>query len=97
MQLTEEEIIQKCGNLSEQCNRNMLLPYEYEKTCISFGNNVIKRKPELSRVPRKNINSINRLEYAQHNIFCLCIDVYKICEISEFFIHESLLKLKIKN
>ena len=39
----------KCGH----CSRNTLLPYEYEFTCFSFGNNVIKRKHELSRIQQK--------------------------------------------
>ena len=38
---------------SRHCGRNMLLPYEDEFTCISFGFNVIKRKPELSKISRK--------------------------------------------
>ena len=38
MELTEDEIIQKrCMH----CNRNTILPYEYEFTCFSCGRNVI--------------------------------------------------------
>ena len=39
MELTEDEIIQKYAKKRLHCNRNMLLPYEYEWTCISCGSN----------------------------------------------------------
>ena len=32
MELTEDEIIQKYGKRCGHCNRNTLLPYEYEWT-----------------------------------------------------------------
>ena len=41
-----------CGH----CNRNTLLPYEDEFTCLSCGYNVNKRKHELSKIQRKKIN-----------------------------------------
>ena len=53
MQLSEDEITYRYGKQCGHCNRNTLLPYEYEFTCISSGNNVIKRKHELSKVQRK--------------------------------------------
>ena len=53
MQLSEDEIIQKYGRKCRQCNRNTLLPYECEYTCISCGCNVIKRKHELTKIQRK--------------------------------------------
>ena len=77
MTLSEDEIIQKYGKLCGHCNRNTLLPYEYEFSCFSCGYNVIKRKNELSKIQRKKINFINRLKYAEQKIFCICIDVYK--------------------
>ena len=40
MELTEDEILQKYGKKCGHCNRNTLLPYEYEFTCISCGFNV---------------------------------------------------------
>ena len=40
MELTEDEIIQKDGKRYGHCNRNTLLPYEYEFTCFSRGYNV---------------------------------------------------------
>ena len=53
MELTEDQIIQKYGKHCSHCNRNMLLPYEYEWSCFSCGFNVTKRKHELSKIQRK--------------------------------------------
>ena len=53
MELTEDEIVQKCSKRCRHCNRNTLLPYEYEWTCISCGYNVNKRKHEDSKIQRK--------------------------------------------
>ena len=80
MVLTEDEIIQKYAKRCGHCNRNTLLPYEYEFICIACGYNVTKRKHDLSKIQRKKINFINRLKYAEVKIFCICIDVYKIYE-----------------
>ena len=84
MVLTEDEIIQKYAKKCHHCNRNSLLPYEYEWTCLSCGFNVIKRKNEFSKIQRKKINFINRLKYAEQKIFCICIDVYKIYEDDDY-------------
>ena len=84
MELTEDEIIQKYAKNCGHCNRNTLLPYEYEFTCIACGYNVTKRKHELSKIQRKKINFINRLKYAEVKIFSICIDVYKIYEGNNF-------------
>ena len=37
MELSEDQIIEKNGKHCRHCNRNMLLPYEYEFTCLSCG------------------------------------------------------------
>ena len=84
MVLTEDEIIQKYAKRCGHCNRDMLLPYEYEWTCISCGFNINKHKHELSKIQRKKINFINRLKYAEQKIFCICIDVYKIYEGDDY-------------
>ena len=84
MDLTEHEIIQKYAKQCRHCNKNTLLPYEYEFTCFSCGYNVNKRKHELSKIQRKKINFINRLKYAEQKIFCICIDVYKIYEGNDY-------------
>ena len=97
MELTEDEIIQKYAKNSGHCNRNTLLPYEYEWTCFSCGYNVIKRKHELSKIQRKKIDFINRLKYAEVKKFSICVDVYKIYEGKNFDkIFEVLSSLKSK-
>ena len=80
MELSEDEIIEKYGKHCRHCNRNTLLPYEYEWTCVSCGYNVIKRKHELSKIQRKKINLVNRLKYAEIKTFSICVDAYKIYE-----------------
>ena len=82
--LSEDEIIQKDAKNCGHCNRNTLLPYEYEWNCFSCGFNVIKRKHELSKIQRKKVNFINRLKYAEQKIFCICIDVYRIYDGNVF-------------
>ena len=83
MQLSEDELNKRYGTLCKPCNRNTLLPYEYEFTCLSCGFNLIKRKYELSKTQRKK-NFIIRSKYAEYKIFCICIDVYKIYEGNDF-------------
>ena len=84
MELTEDEIIQKYAKNCGNCNRNTLLPYEYEWSCFSCNNVVYKRKNELSKIQRKKINFINRLKYAEVKIFSICVDLYKIYEGNDF-------------
>ena len=48
---TELKNAKRCGH----CNRNILLPYEYEFTCLTCGYIVIKRKNELSKIQRKKL------------------------------------------
>ena len=84
MELTEDEIIQKYGKRCGHCNRNTLLPYEYEFTCFSCGFNINKRKHELYKIQRKKIIFNNRLKYAEQKIFCICIDVYKIHDSNDY-------------
>ena len=84
MELTEDEIIQKYAKNCRHCRRNMLLPYEYEWTCLSCGYNVNKRKNELSKLQNKKINFINRLKYAEQKIFCICINAYKFYEGNDY-------------
>ena len=80
MELSEDQIIEKDGKNCRHCNRNMLLPKEYEWSCFGCGYNVIKRKPELSKTQRKTTNFINRLKDAELKKFCICIGVYKVYE-----------------
>ena len=57
--------MEEYGKQCRHCNRNTLIPYEYEWTCISCGFNLIKRKHEFNKKQRKKINFINRLKYAE--------------------------------
>ena len=82
MELSEDQIFEKYAKQCGHCLRNTLLPYEYEFSCISCGYNVIKRKHELTKSQRKK--SINGLKYAEHKIFCICIEVYKIYEGDDY-------------
>ena len=103
MNLSEDEIIQKYGKRCGHCNRNTLIPYEYEFTCFSCGYNVNKRKNELSKIQQKKIDFINRLKYAEIKIFSICVDLYKTYEgddYDEIYKVLSILKnkkLKINN
>ena len=83
MQLSEDEVFEKCAKHSGHCNRITLLPHGYDFTCASCGYTVIERKHELSKSSRKK-NFINRLKYAEYKIFCICIDVYKKYEGNNF-------------
>ena len=62
-----------------------------------------QRKHELKKIQRKRINFINRLKYAEIEILCICVDVYKICEGDDYDkVYEVLStlknrKIKIKN
>ena len=65
MELSEDKFIEKYAKHCGHCNRNTLLPYEYEWSCLSSVYNVNKRKHELSKIQRKKINFINRSKYAE--------------------------------
>ena len=78
MVLTDDEFIQKYGKRCGHCDRNNLFLYEYEWTCFSCGFNLFKQKHELYKIQWKKTNFINRLEYAELKIFCICVDVYRI-------------------
>ena len=95
MELSEDEKIKKYAKNCSHCNRNTLLPYEYEFTCFSCGYNVIKRKHELTEIQRKKINFKNALNYAEQKKFCICVDVYKFYEGNEYAkLYEVLSTLK---
>ena len=84
MELTEDKIIEKYPKKCLHCNRNTLLPYEFEWSCFSCNYIVSKRKHELSKIQRKKINFMKRLKYAEQKIFCICKDIYKIYEGDDY-------------
>ena len=97
MELTEDEIIQKCAKHCGHCRLNTLVPYEYEWSCVSCCINLIKRKHELKKIQRKKLNFINRLKYPQHKFFWICIEVYEIYEGDDYDkLYEVLSTLKSK-
>ena len=49
MELTEDQGIENYGKQYLICTQKTLLSYEYEFTSVSCGDNVMKRKHELSR------------------------------------------------
>ena len=102
MELTKDQKIKKYGKKCMNCSLKTLFPYKFEYTSVSCGNNVIKRKKELTKKQRKKTSFINRLKYAELKTFCNCEDVYKLYECEDFDkVYEALSKLgkklKIKN
>ena len=69
MQLTEDDIFQKYGKQCGYCNRNLLLPYEYEFTCFSCGYNVNKRKHEITKKHRKKIYQYVKRHRAKNRLY----------------------------
>ena len=53
MQLSEDEVFEKNGKHCGHCNRNTLVPYEFEFSSVVCGFNLIKRKHELTKTQRK--------------------------------------------
>ena len=95
MELSEDQIFEKYAKHCGPCKGNTLLPYEYEWTCISCGFNLIKRKHELSKIQRNKIIFINRLKFAEIQIFSICVDVYKIYDGDDYDeIYEVLSSIK---
>ena len=48
MILTEDQILQKYSKQCPSCDRNGLLPYQYEWSCYFCNYNIIKQKHELT-------------------------------------------------
>ena len=81
MELTEDQIIQRCTKNCGHSNRNNLFPYGYVFTCFSCGYIVIKRKHDLSKIQRKKIKYVNRLKYAELTSFCICVMYIKLMKV----------------
>ena len=70
---------------------------KYEWSCLPCRFNLIKRKHELSKIPQKKNNFINRLKYAEQKIFCICVEIYKVYEGNDYDkLYEVLSTLKNK-
>ena len=77
MQLTEDEIIKKYGNIV-LCNKNCMLPYEYEYTCYFCNHSIFKTKEQLSNFSKKKQNFALRLNYGKKKILTICVDIAQI-------------------
>ena len=71
MELTQDDFLNKYAKNCGQNKENILLPYEYELTCVSCGFNENKRKNDLSKIQRKKNkfyepNKICRSKYIFH-------------------------------
>ena len=84
MEETEGEIVQIYAKQCGTYTRNTLQPYEYEWWCVACGYNVIKRKHELSKIPRKKLSIDKNTLNIQHNINCISCDTYLIYERQKF-------------
>ena len=78
MTLTEEQILQKYAKHCLSCERNGLLPYQYEWTCYFCNYNIIKQKHELTLSQRKKISFSSRIKYAEQKIIAICTDIIQI-------------------
>ena len=95
MQLSEDEFMLKYGNNWGHCKRNTLPPNEIEFTGLPCNNNVMKWKNELNKNQWKKINFINRLKYAEHKMFSICMEVNLMYESNDFEkMFEALSKIK---
>ena len=98
MILTDEQIFEKYAIICPSCNRNGLLPYQYEWTCYLCNYNIIKQKHELTLLQRKKLSFASRIKYAEQKIIAICTDIIQIYD--DMIIIKCLkfyLKLKIKN
>ena len=78
MQLTDDEIIKKYGKYCPSCDRNCMLPYEYEYTCYFCNHTFIKTKKQLSNFSKKKQNFGLRLNYGKKKILTICVDIAQI-------------------
>ena len=78
MILTDDEIIQKYGKIFPACNRNTLLPYSFEWTCLICGMNIIKQKNELTLSQRKKLTFASRIKFAEQKIISIATNIIQI-------------------
>ena len=76
MELTDDDIIKKHAKQCRSCNRNGILPYQYEWWSCYFCNyNITKQNHELTLAQRKKQSFSSRLKYAGKKINWICFDV----------------------
>ena len=78
MELSEDQILQKYAKQCPSCNKNGLLPYQYEWSCQFCIYNIIKQNHELTLTQRKRLTFSLRLKYAGKKINCICFDVIQL-------------------
>ena len=81
MELTEDENMQKHAEQCMHCTQKTLPSYEYKRTCIACGYNVMN---ELTKLQQKKVNFINGAKNAQHKKRRNCIDVYQVNQGDDF-------------
>ena len=84
MELTTDEIIEKCAEQCLRYTRNTLSSYKYERTCVACRYNVLGRKIELTKIQRKRVNFLNKIKISERKIKRIGIDVYRIYESVDF-------------
>ena len=78
MELTEDEIFKYYAKQSPCCNRNGLLPYQFEWTFYFCIYNIIKQKPDLTLNQRKKLTFSSRVKYAEQKFIAICTDIMEI-------------------
>ena len=67
MELTEDQVFRKVCKQCMQSSRDLLLPTEYERTCVTCGSNTIKPKYEFTKKqrekPRQTIKLLRKKAY----------------------------------
>ena len=70
--------------MSFSCNRNTILPYAYEWTCLICKMNIIKLKHELTLSQRKKLTFASRIKYAEQKIISIATDIIQIYDGYEY-------------
>ena len=79
MELTENEIIENYAEHCRHCNRNTLLPYEYELTCFSCGYNVRKTEGRTIKNLKTKNNFYQSIEICRtQNFLHMCRCIYSL-------------------
>ena len=97
MILGEDQILQKYAKKCLSCDRNGLLPYQYEWSCYFCNYNIMKQNHELTLTQRKRLTFSSRLKNAEKKSNCICFDVMQIYDGEDYEkILDALSRLKSK-